>query len=254
MRLFILITLLVLSSAKSIAQQKVIHVLVALCDNKNQGIVPVPAKIGNGQDPANNLYWGCGYGVKTFMKKQTDWKFVKLIKDPTNIIYERLVFKHKTTNTYMIADAYNGANIKETIEDFLAFSAGLRKQAIKVDSALELKAGGNSNLICFVGHNGLMDFSFENYPEKKDDTKRDVAIFACASKSYFKEPLKKTGAYPLMWTTNLMCPEAYTLVALVNGWIKKDSPAVIHESVAQSYLKYHRCGIKGARGLFATGW
>ncbi len=254
MRTFIPILFLAFTSFKSVAQTKIIHVLVALCDNKYQGIVPVPAKIGNGQDPANNLYWGCGYGVKAFMKKQTDWKFVKLIKDPTSIIYERAVFKHRTTNTYMIADAYNGANIKETIEDFLAFSAGLRKLTIKSDSVLELNAGGNSNLICFVGHNGLMDFSFDNYPVKKDDNKRDVAIFACASKPYFKEPLKNTGATPLIWTTGLMCPEAYTLVALVNGWIKKDNPAVIHESVAQSYLKYHKCGIKGARGLFASGW
>ena len=29
---------------------KLIHVLVALCDNQFQGIVPVPAKIGNGDD------------------------------------------------------------------------------------------------------------------------------------------------------------------------------------------------------------
>ena len=33
---------------------KTIHVFVALCDNKYQGIVPVPPKIGNGQDLNNN--------------------------------------------------------------------------------------------------------------------------------------------------------------------------------------------------------
>jgi len=37
-------------------QTRVIHILVALCDNENQGIVPVPKAIGNGQDPGNNLY------------------------------------------------------------------------------------------------------------------------------------------------------------------------------------------------------
>lgn len=30
---------------------KIIHVMVALCDNENQGIVPVPAFLGNGEDP-----------------------------------------------------------------------------------------------------------------------------------------------------------------------------------------------------------
>lgn len=36
---------------------RTIHVFVALCDNVNQGIVHVPEKIGNGQDPKSNLYW-----------------------------------------------------------------------------------------------------------------------------------------------------------------------------------------------------
>ena len=43
----------------------VVHVVVALCDNEHQGIVPVPATLGNGQDPRNNLYWGALYGVRT---------------------------------------------------------------------------------------------------------------------------------------------------------------------------------------------
>src|SRR6476661_8623706 len=52
---------------------KVIHVLVALCDNINQGIVPVSARLGNGQDPTTNLYWGAAFGVKTFFSKSQQW-------------------------------------------------------------------------------------------------------------------------------------------------------------------------------------
>lgn len=37
---------------------KNVHVVVALCDNIYQRIVPVPFRLGNGADPANNLYWG----------------------------------------------------------------------------------------------------------------------------------------------------------------------------------------------------
>ena len=33
----------------------VAHVIVALCDNESQGIVPVPARLGNGHDPGSNL-------------------------------------------------------------------------------------------------------------------------------------------------------------------------------------------------------
>src|ERR1700733_9726445 len=56
---------------------KCIHVFVALCDNKYQGIIPVPAAIGNGQDPENNLYWGGDYGARTFFKRSKDWKLVR---------------------------------------------------------------------------------------------------------------------------------------------------------------------------------
>ena len=56
---------------------KTIHIFVALCDNKYQGIVKVPEKIGNGQDPENNLYWGCAYGIKTYFKRSKEWKFIK---------------------------------------------------------------------------------------------------------------------------------------------------------------------------------
>jgi hypothetical protein len=74
---------------------KVIHVFVALCDNKYQGIVPVPPKIGNGQDPETNLYWGCDNGVRTYFKKSKQWHLVKSVRSK-KMIMERLIFKHQT--------------------------------------------------------------------------------------------------------------------------------------------------------------
>ena len=47
----------------------IVQVSVALADNKNQWIVPVPAAIGDGQDPSTNLYWGARYGLKTYMTR-----------------------------------------------------------------------------------------------------------------------------------------------------------------------------------------
>jgi hypothetical protein len=37
---------------------RTVHVFVALADNQHQGIVPVAAILGNGEDPQHNLYWG----------------------------------------------------------------------------------------------------------------------------------------------------------------------------------------------------
>jgi hypothetical protein len=235
------------------SQPRTIHVLVALCDNENQGIVPVPKKIGNGQDPVNNLYWGCGFGVKTFIKKQPEWILLSQENNPSDCIYERLIFKHRDSLIYLIADAYNGAKIRETTIDFLDYASGTKGVIVGV-KGLNLWAGGKSDLICYVGHDGLMDFTLDNFPEMKDTDKREVIILACASRSYFYKAIKKTGAYPLVWTTNLMCPEAYTLDAAVDSWINKDTPADTREKVAQAYNQYQKCGISGARNLFTTGF
>jgi hypothetical protein len=45
-----------LSCAAAQPKIRVVHVFVALADNAHQGIVPVPARLGNGDDAAANLY------------------------------------------------------------------------------------------------------------------------------------------------------------------------------------------------------
>lgn len=155
----IIIILLLLPICNLLAQDaKTIHVLVALCDNKYQGIVKVPKGIGNGQDPNTNLYWGCGYGVRTYFRKSTDWKEVKCYKSD-RIRLERIVFKHKTKNYYLIADAYDGRNIKDCTIDLLRACSGAKKDSIIIDNE-KIGLFGKAEVIAYVGHNGLMDFHY----------------------------------------------------------------------------------------------
>jgi hypothetical protein len=232
---------------------KLIHVLVALCDNQYQGIVPVPARIGNGDDPANNLYWGASFGVKTFFKRANDWRLIADAKNPRAEILERLVFKHQTKDVYLIADAYRGREIKRCVADFFDFSSGRAGQTIKANS-IELQAGGGADLIAYVGHDGLMDFALDSYPQKADGAQRDAVMLACLSKRYFAEPLRKTGARPLLWTTGLMAPEAYVLKAAIDGWMSNEDGNGIRRRAATAYNQYQRCGMNAALRLFSTGW
>ena len=111
---------------------KSIHVLVALCDNVNQGIIPVPAKLGNGDKPDDNLYWGALYGVRT----------------------------------------------------------------------------------------------------------------------YFLPQLNKLGCRPILLTTGLMAPEAYTLEAALSGWLAHESPKQIRDRAARAYHAFQKCGLTAAQRLF----
>lgn len=232
---------------------KHIHVFVALCDNVNQGIVKVPEKIGNGQDPANNLYWGCAFGVKSFFKLKTEWVTVKTWKDPAPHILERVLFKHPVTNVYMLADAYDGKYIKQCTEDMLKAAAGELVVDVKVDSSTTLSFGKASSLVVYAGHNGLMDFQLDKYPTAKDSVKRDVIILACYSKSYFAPAVKAAGANPVLWSTHLMAPEAYTIRAAIDQWMKGERTQ-IREAAAAAYNQYQKCGLEGARRLLVAGW
>jgi hypothetical protein len=242
-----------LCAALQLSARRVVHVVVALCDNVNQGIVPVPAAIGNGQDPGKNLYWGCGYGVRTHFNKSTSWKKVVSLVPSEPHILERIVWKHVSEDVYLVADAYDGAYIRRTITDLLDYAAGHRPVEIVVNGTT-LYAGGDSDLIAYVGHDGLMEFPPPVIAPPEMPNERDVIILACVSRSYFKEPLKSTGASPLLWTTGFMAPEAYTLRDALDGWVAGETDAAIAERAAQAYNTYQKCGINGARRLLVTGW
>lgn len=234
---------------------KTIHVYVALCDNKFQGIVPVPEKIGNGKDPDRNLYWGCGYGVRSFFKLKTqDWNLVATLKSSNPKILERIVFKHATKDVYLLADAYDGEHIKSCVEDFLKASNGQNGVEITLDDKV-LHFGGQASLLSYVGHDGLMDFEVDiTYHVTHSNYYKPVIILACYSKSYFSPYIRKANARPLLWTTHLMAPEAYTLKAAIDGWLLNETGEQIEERAAQTYNQYQKCGIKGARNLFTTGF
>ncbi|WP_282041519.1 hypothetical protein [Winogradskyella flava] len=249
--LFLLIALVSFSEREESIET--IHVFVSLCDNANQGIVPVPAKLGNGQDPKSNLYWGALYGVKTHFKNSKDWSLVKTIKSNNPKILERLLFKHKSSDTYMLADAYDGKYIKQTTIDFLEATGGRNEVSISYNSS-KLSFGGNSKLLAYVGHDGLMEFNVDGDFSAINDTKRDAIILACVSKTYFKPYFEQTKASPLVWTTGLMAPEAYTLKSAIEGWVADETDVEIRERAAQAYHKYQKCGIKAARGLLVTGY
>lgn len=236
---------------------RTVHVFVALADNEHQGIVPVPARLGNGMDPEHNLYWGAAAGVKTFFARSAEWSLINCTKKPKYAILERCVFKHHTADVYLVADAYRGDEIKQAILDFFDAAAGASPATISLPAGqrtLTITARGGSNLVAYVGHDGLMDFQLPIIPHKKNDAHRDAIILACASKQYFGDALRTSGAYPLLWTTNLMAPEAYTLKAALDGWIGGENKEQVHERAAVAYDKYQKCGLRGARRLFATGW
>lgn len=232
---------------------KTIHVLVPLCDNKYQGIVPVPEKIGNGQDPDQNLYWGAAYGIRSYFKKSKDWKLLKAEKKDS-IRMERLIFQHTSKkNYYLVADAYDGQYIKNCTKDFFYSSSGQMKDVLSINNT-KIGLYGNSKLVSYIGHDGLMDFQLSESFKNIDGQTRDCIILACYSKKFFSPLLQETKANPLVWSSHLMAPEAYILHDALTGYLNNESGEEIRNKAALAYSKYQKCSVKAARNLLVTGW
>lgn len=259
---YLLLMLIMCFSFSCFADPKVIHVVVALCDNKYQGIVPVPAAIGNGQDPKNNLYWGAAYGFKTYFNKQKEWQQVKINKPENSKILEEIIYKHKTKDVYLIAQAYDGKYIDDAVNDFITYSAGKKEASYSINNT-QIVAGGKANLVIYIGHDSLMEWSWRNYlPDnlrwdtlpknvKEKQKSRYAAVFACKSQKYFTPPLSRLGINPLILTLHRMAPEAYSIHAMIDSWLDGKSKDEIRLKVAMAYSQYQKLS-KPALHIFTT--
>lgn len=193
--------------------------------------------------------------LPSFFKGAKEWTLLASVANPKPRVLERLIFKHRAQNVYLIADAYQGREIGQCTYDFLRFASGSAVERVRVkDGTAEQTLSGGGDLIAYIGYDGLMDFNLAEYPQKSNDRKREAIILACISKSYFESPLRKTGADPLLWTTGLMAPEAYVLKSAIDGWVLNEAGDKIRQRAAEVYQKYQKCGMKGAMRLFASGW
>ena len=236
---------------------RVVHVFVALADNEHQGIILVSPALGNGEDAERNLYWGAAYGIGTFFRKSADWKEISSVPRAKSYILERRIFEHRGSGTILVADAYEGKEIKQALIDFLNAAAGLDSEPISFPAASRSKPDdvpASADLVVYVGHDGLMDFSLPLEFPNQTGANRPAIMLACASKSFFKDLLRKTGAQPLLWTTGLMAPEAYTLKAALDGWILNESREQIRQRAAAAYSQYQKCSLSAATHLFSNSW
>jgi hypothetical protein len=237
-------------------QPLLVHAVVALADNVHQGIVPVPAKLGNGDDPGHNLYWGARYGVKAYFLRSPGWKLIGSEAPEGSAILERVVFRGRIAGrtVYLVAEAYRGSRIQSALEDFLRIVAGRRLCTHKVENG-SMEFCSKAGLVAYVGHNGLMEIELDELPRwQKDSGQRDAIVLACLGRSYFTKPIRKAGAYPLLWSTGLMAAEAYTLRAAVEGWVRAEDAGSIRNRAARAYAKYQKWNLDAAKRLLVSGW
>ena len=157
------------------------HVLVPLCDNDNQGIVPVNSTLGNGQSPRTNLYWGAGYGLRTHFKRSADWMTIDIEAASEKHILDQVAFEKSFpggNKVILIMQAYDGAYMKTCLEDYFDYLAGGKSCSVTGTDGTRIKVGKDADLIAVNGHNGLMDVDVA-IPTSEDQIHKDAVAIAC---------------------------------------------------------------------------
>jgi hypothetical protein len=117
----------------------------------------------------------------------------------------------------MTADAWRGSRIREAITFFL-----------------EQASGAPADVVAYIGHDGLMEFNVAPRVANAATPPRSI-VLACASRQYFGEHLRRARSEPLLWTNGLMAPEAYTLTAALEAWVKTTDPAAVREAARRLF-------------------
>ena len=235
----------------------VAHVLVPLCDNEHQGIVPTSASIGNGMDPDHNLYWMTSKGVKRYFRDLPDWKMIETYENVRTDILERAVFLKTFENgakVILVADAYRGDRMHECLNDYFNSLSGFFLDSVLVDDVY-FQINGNADLVAFNGHNGLMDESTTYQPATVSTKPKDAVSISCASGGYFKDHYWQTSSYPLVHTTNLLYPGAFILEGILNKWAMLGDEEACKKAAGNAYYKHKpKSGPNGSQNLFDFGW
>jgi hypothetical protein len=216
-------------------------VVVALVDNASQGIVPVPPKIGNGDDAFNNLYWGAGFGVKTFLSRADGWKKISCEKDISNVILERCTFAYRNSLT-LVAEAWRGIKIDEATIAFMK-------------AAATPPANATREMVMFVGHDALMDGVHSNLPKrfaKQANHTKQAAVLACLSDRFFRNHLEAAGAQPSVTTYGLMAPEGYVVEGIARSFAEGGDSAAQRRAAGLAYAKYQRISQRAGLGVFGA--
>jgi hypothetical protein len=214
----------------------------------------VPKQLGDGKDLDHNLYWGAGYGFRTFFRTVGGWSEEKASKPTSKSVLQRVAFAR--SDVHVIADAYDGERMDDALAHFTQYAAGARAEDVDVTPkdapTLRIEAGGRADVVAFVGHDGLMDGIAPKVPTTTGDRPSGAIVVACFSQSWFSPLLEKAKTPLWVGTTNLLSAESYSVEAALRAWVDKGSPADMRKAAGKAYAKYQKLSEGSGIGLFAV--
>lgn len=218
-----------------------VEVHVPLCDSSI--IACGNAKLGDGENPATNLYWSTTPGLGSwFNRSGAGWTRDAKAAAPADKDILALHVYRKTISTPSTWRT-KGAPKTFTLELSINAWRGTAIDRALAAYATSLSAAGGAHLVAWVGHNRLMDLESFTWPAASSDAKGVIAI-ACATAPYMKQAVSSATRVPLLMTTDLLFANAAPLEATILAFANGKSYATMRLDAATAYAGVRKREVK----------
>ncbi|MCA9676834.1 MAG: hypothetical protein KC464_17500 [Myxococcales bacterium] len=250
----------------------VVQVHVPLCDNDI--LRCGNRKLGDGDNPDTNLYWGttAGFG-RWFTRKGSGWTRVldgdgDTVGDPD--VLDVLVFRRTVTaskawraagaprrfDVYVVAEAWRGEAIDRALDTWADDLYGGTARTITLADGTALAAGGTARIVAYVGHNRLMDLDAYAWPTADDAgaraSRKGAVAIACHTDAYMHDEVPAADRVPLLFTRDFLFASAPPLEGAVVAFATGGDYRAIRKAAAVAYAKPEHKSVKRVQGAFTN--
>jgi hypothetical protein len=254
----------------------VVQAHVPLCDND---VIPCGnARLGDGEQPARNLYWGTTEGmVGWFGRRGGGWRQV-LDSDGAAIGEDDVLDLRVWTRTlpmpaawrragaparltiYVVAQAWRGERIHEAFRHYADDLYGVTAHEVELADGTRIAAGGDAHLVAYVGHNHLMDLTGFDWSEVadragaagKDARPRGAIAIACHTAVYMQDVVPDARRVPLVLTRDFLLASSAALEGAVLGFARGGDYAAIRKGAAAGYADGGKKSLARVFGAFSN--
>ena len=222
-----------------------VEVHVPLCDSSI--IACGNAKLGDGDNPATNLYWSTtpGFG-EWFARKGSGWKRVAIDAGDDTDVLAHLAYRRELATPRSWQK--RGAPKRFAIELVISGWRGKAIDRALAAFASDVSGASTAQIVAWVGHNRLMDLERFDWPAPGKQAQGAIAI-ACQTAPYMKN---KLGAVPLLMTDDFLFANAAPLEAAVLAFAGGGDYAQIRRDAAIAYAGVQRSTLAHVFGAFTN--
>jgi len=238
---------------------------VALCDNR----VIWCGRLGDGDRPERNLYWGGAAGFSAWFDRSRGWRRIFRDDGDGKQVLERVVYRMqvrrpgarwqrlgvtKPFEVLLVGLAHRGVKIDVATWRFIDEVATERGATLRLADGRTINYGGKGHLVGYAGHNHLMEATLLGDVVWPRVTRREPLGYfalACLTARYYKTHLsRRGGARALLLTRSLMYPGAFTIDGLLRGVIAGEEQHQVYLRGVERYATVQKRPQRVIRAAF----